>query len=154
MYVFVFENGSVHRQEYTSYMNFMADARKRGLDAILYYPGNDGYVVRLSSAEMADASRSTTMIMHAANPSHSPISDVGFYKQAFAWLDANPAMVRNLAYTPLMAVGEGPFVLKPQPDSGSNWSRHEYNEWADDSMDVFTRFLGILDYKKKKSDVV
>ena len=90
------------------------------------------------------------MIMHAANPSHSPNSDVSFYKQAFAWLDANPTIVRQLAYTPLMAGGDGPFVIKPQPDSGSNWNRHEYNKWADDSTDVFTRFLCILEYKRKK----
>jgi hypothetical protein len=149
MYVFVFENGTVHRQEYTSYLNFMADAQTRGLNAIMYYPGNDGYVVRLSTAAMANGSRPTTMIMHAANPTHSPISDVAFYKRAFAWLDANPDIVQHLAYTPLMAVGDGPFVLKPQLDSGSNWSRREYNEWADNSMDVFTRYLCMLNYKKK-----
>ena len=144
MYAFLFEKGTVRRLEYASYDKLMADAQKRGLTAMLYYPGHAGYIVRLSATE------SHCLMMHIGDPASEPTSDLSFYQNAFTWLHTNRSAVQQMAYTPLMSVGDGPCVLKPQPDSGSNWSKQEYNEWLDGTMDVFTRFLTIQEHKKNR----
>jgi hypothetical protein len=143
MYAFIFKNGNVHRHEYPSHEKLMVDATKRGLTLMLHYPGHSGYIIRLAVSDKEES-----MMMHAADPKSEPILDLSFYHNAFDWLSTNRSTIQQMAYNPLMSVGDGPCVLKPQPDSGSNWGKREYNEWLDGTMDVFVRFLCLQEHKK------
>lgn len=135
MIAYLFQNGKVRRCEYPSYMHLMASVNKRNLERMLYYPTDDAYVVRMSP--------DGTMLMHSSDPNQDPTSDISFYTTAFAWLQSQACW--DHAYQPLAANGSGPCVLRPQPDSGSNWNVDQYGEWADGTTDVFTRFLCLRD---------
>lgn len=140
MFAYLFENGRVHRCEYPSYMHLMAQLDKRHLNKMLYYPNDNAYIVRILT-DQPTTHPPQTMIMYPSDPNFTPCSDIKFYETAFAWLQEHTILVQDIAYLPLATHGQGPCVLLPQPDSGSNWNATEYREWADNSMDVFTRFL-------------
>jgi hypothetical protein len=130
MIAYLFEKGKVRKCEYPSYMHLMMSVSKRKLEKMLYYPLDNMYIVRMSSTD-------PTMLMHSSDPSRNPTSHLPFYETAFVWLQSNACCLDH-AYQPLTTR-----VIRPQPDSGSNWNEHQYGEWADGTMDVFTRFLCI-----------